>query len=96
MNRLKWVYTMITLEKIEAVKKAIASGKSSRKIAMELGISRTSVYNVQRGLCRIQRPPKEPSPQAYFDENAPYTRCPTCGGLVKMPCLLCRIRHVSE
>jgi hypothetical protein len=64
---------------------------SQRKIARRLGISRGTVHAIARGkrpdyLDRWDDVDDSPAPAG------PPLRCPGCGGMVLMPCLLCRLR----
>lgn len=63
---------------------------SQRQVAARLGVSRGSVHAIARGKRQLLREPAE-------EEAAPVgppRRCPECGGLVYMPCLLCRARAI--
>jgi hypothetical protein len=66
---------------------------SQRKIARRTGISRGTVAAIaagRRGDCDAVSKPGEDSWETSSD---PPERCPTCGSLVYMPCLLCRLRN---
>lgn len=65
---------------------------SQRNIARNLGISRGTVHAIAAGK-RPERGP-ERGPAAFFSPAAIPRRCPTCGGLVQMPCLLCHVRRL--
>jgi len=66
---------------------------SQRKIARLVGVSRGTVgtialgrrpdYDLRRSLCEDEG--DEP--------DSPPERCPGCGGMVQMPCRLCRVRE---
>ena len=62
--------------------------------ALRVGISRTSVSAIAEG--------KRPDRQSPFETHdlpepvGPPRRCPTCGGMVLMPCLLCHIRAMKR
>jgi len=68
---------------------------SQRMIARRVGVSRGTV----NAICLGKRPdtgkyhPREDDP---LIPAGPLERCPGCGGLVHMPCLLCRIRAWQE
>jgi hypothetical protein len=63
---------------------------SQRKIAMQLGVSRSivsAIANGRRGL--YGHDPLE----TYSPLASPPTRCPHCGYRVYVPCLVCRTRE---
>ena len=68
---------------------------SQRKIAESIGVSRGTVGAVASG----KRPDRLlPRRAADYDESlkpsGPPERCPSCGGMVYMPCRVCRTRAV--
>lgn len=64
---------------------------SQRKIALRTGISRGTIHAIASGK-RPDYPVHEPTPEE--DEPiGPPERCPTCGGMVYMPCRLCKTRE---
>jgi hypothetical protein len=70
-----------------------AGGLSQRKIAVAMGISRSSVSNIRLGLCR-------PRP-VQFDEADPPSEepaawCRECGAMVTQPCVACRARAARK
>lgn len=70
-------------------------GLSQRKIAQRAGVSRGTVNAIARG----RRPDSTVrGPQPPDDSIAPDglpRRCPGCGGMVQMPCLLCYVRAIT-
>jgi len=64
----------------------LEGGLSERKAAKLLGVSRGFVNNVRHG--RYMRPVTE---SKFVYPSGCYARCPVCGGLVQMPCLLCSL-----
>ncbi len=69
---------------------------SQRKIADKLGVSRGTVgaiSNGQRGIYGREHDPHEPD---LCNLNLPPERCPGCGGMVYVPCLLCRARRYAK
>lgn len=84
---------MITEEKIQEVRALLKQGVSIRQIYRITGVHRQAINRLKSG----HRPSK-----TYFNERIggevrnvfaePDTRCPVCGGLVAMPCLLCAVR----
>jgi len=67
---------------------------SQRKIAQRLSVSRGTVNAIALGKrpCRTARLHAED----FVFSPGPPERCPGCGGMVQMPCLLCRIRAIRE
>ena len=89
---------MIAPEIINEIRRLLAEDMlSHRKIAALAGVSRGTVGAIAAG----KRPDYDALLQDIddgLDEPAgPPTRCPGCGGLVYMPCVLCAVRnHVIE
>jgi len=70
---------------------------SQRKIAMLTGVSRASIGAIASG--RRPEYPARCNPQRDEEEEiprGPLERCRSCGGLVFMPCLLCRVRAIKR
>jgi transcriptional regulator with XRE-family HTH domain len=88
---------MISPAMVLEVRRLLAEGKlSQRKIARQTGISRATISLIAQG----RRPDYTPKPRAW-DEDwepplGPPRRCPQCGGLVYLPCRLCRVRAIKE
>ncbi len=68
-------------------------GLSQRAIARQLGVSRNTVGGIARGerpdydaMRRVRERREVPSP------GGSRRRCPTCGALVRPPCVACRVR----
>ena len=80
---------------VAEVVRLLAEGRlSQRQIAGVLGISRGSVGTIAQGQRTHER-----RADALFDPTRPLglpRRCPTCGGLVYLQCLLCRIRRIKD
>jgi hypothetical protein len=80
---------MLAQRVVDEIRNLLATGLSYRKIALTTGISRGSIGAIANGR-RVDRVSRE-------DEDSrqpcgPLTRCPTCGGMVCLPCLLCGTR----
>ncbi len=87
---------MIAASVVWAIQELLNEGKlSQRKIARRLGVSRGTVSGIARG--KRRRPPMLPGPpkEWFFDSSAQPIRCPGCGGMVRMPCLLCHVRYIT-
>jgi hypothetical protein len=83
---------MLSLTIVEEIGRLLGEGQlSRRKIARKLSVSRSTVCAIasgQRALYGKQSEPDAPNP-----ELLPPERCPKCGYLVEMPCLVCRARE---
>lgn len=81
---------MIGIEIVRQVRTLWASGTcSQRQIARRVGVSRGTVHAIINGR-HIDREAKRKEEPPMF--SGPYVRCRGCGGMVQMPCLLCRVR----
>ena len=90
---------MIELEKIQRVHRLLATSEhSQRAIALLAGVSRATVRQVARGLFdeRIASITDEDLEPELDEPQRPYVRCPTCGGRVWMPCVLCQMAARRE
>ncbi len=82
---------------VEKIRDLLADGAlSQRKIAWRLGVSRGTVNAISQG----RRPDHSPTGAAEaetfpFPQGVP-RRCPGCGGMVQMPCLLCYVRALGR
>ena len=74
---------------VEEIRNLLATGLSYRKIAQTTGVSRGSIGAIANGR-RVDHVPREEENLRRL--NGPLARCPTCGGLVCLPCLLCGTR----
>jgi len=84
---------MISAAIVHEVKHLLAQGSlSQREIAHIAGIGRSTVANIAAGrwVDRADRPAAGEVP--FPRPSGPPTRCPTCGGRVYLPCLLCHVR----
>ena len=81
---------MISPQIVAEVRRLLAEGKRShREIARLTGISRGTVGAIASG----RRPEYEPLEEDEGEgPTGPPRRCPNCGGLVFVPCRLCRVR----
>jgi DNA-binding XRE family transcriptional regulator len=69
---------------------------SQRKIADKVGVSRGTVLTIAKGRWRgpLRRPKKNDAVETQ-PKGAP-ERCPGCGGLVYLPCQVCRARKIND
>ena len=81
---------MIAPQIVAEVRRLLAERKHShREIAHRTGTCRGTVGAIASG----RRPDYEPPDEDEGEEPAgPPRRCPNCGGLVCVPCRLCRVR----
>jgi len=88
---------MLSVAVVEEIERLLAAGSlSQRGIARRIGVSRGSVNAIAQGKRpdpQTRRPARE---DALVAPSGPPVRCPTCGGLVQMPCLACRLRALDE
>ena len=84
---------MIAPKIVADVRRLLAEGThSQRKIARLTGISRGTVGAIASG----RRTDYDNSGNGDLEEpSGPPERCPGCGGMVYMPCLLCQARNES-
>ena len=83
---------MIAAGLVEEVRRLLEQGElSQRKIAVRLGVSRGTVNAIALGKRAVRVRRKIPVDD-FLPPAGPVGRCPTCGGLVRMPCLACRVR----
>ncbi len=83
---------MIAPQIVTEIRRLLAvGGLSQRKIAERMGVCRGTVHAIASG----RRPDYEPLPRTDDDEESagPAARCPGCGGMVYLPCRLCRMRR---
>ncbi|MBN2475836.1 MAG: helix-turn-helix domain-containing protein [Pirellulales bacterium] len=85
---------MIAPEIVDEIRRLLAEGRlSQRKIARRTGVSRNTVGAIATGRRRDR---KRRHPGRLEADDAPPAgppqRCPGCGGMVWMPCRLCRTR----
>ena len=88
---------MIAAAVVREIRDLLAEGGlSQRKIAGQTGVSRGTVNAIARGK-RPDYATRRPGPGADFTSpGGPPTRCPGCGGMVQMPCLLCQVRAIKQ
>ena len=87
---------MIALSKFQETQRLLAlGGLSQRKIAVMVGISRATVGAIAQGKYR-DREARQRDRSDDFVPNGPLERCPSCGGMVYLPCLVCRVRKIKD
>lgn len=85
--------TMLALPIVEETDRLLKEGKlSQRQIAEHLQISRGTVSAIARGRRALFGRALE-ADKMDSDPLLPAGRCPSCGFLVHMPCLICRTRE---
>jgi transcriptional regulator with XRE-family HTH domain len=85
---------MLSTDLIGEIQRLLAEGKlSQRKIAKLTGVSRGTVGAVANGKRQV-RPRQVDGWEAGLEpQPGPPQHCPGCGGLVYLPCRLCRTRE---
>jgi transcriptional regulator with XRE-family HTH domain len=87
---------MIAPQIVDEVRRLLAEGRlSQRQIARATGVSRGTVGAIASG-----RRPDYHNLRPALDEDllqptGPPQRCPGCGGMVYLPCRLCRVRRLK-
>ena len=88
---------MLPLATVQEIQRLLEEEQlSQRKIAAKLGVSRGTIGAIasgRRGL--FGKEPDQDTPELCCLELPP-ERCPTCGGMVYMPCVLCRTRDFQR
>ncbi|MCA9232146.1 MAG: helix-turn-helix transcriptional regulator [Planctomycetales bacterium] len=86
---------MLTESVVMAVTTLLVEGQLlQRQIARRTGVSRTTISNIangRRGLWGRETPCGDAETH-HLAIEAKAERCPGCGGLVYMPCVLCAVR----
>jgi hypothetical protein len=87
---------MIRLAVVDEIQRLLDQGElSQRKIALRLGVSRGTVNAIALGK-RPDYRARQPSREGEFPSPCgPAARCPSCGAMVYMPCLACRVRAMK-
>lgn len=84
---------MISLALEERIRQLLEEGKlSQRKIARTTGISRSTVSAIANGRRATSLAQAVEDGAEHFSLAQEPRRCPECGGMVYMPCHLCRVR----
>ena len=84
---------MIATKTVAEIQRLLSEGKlSQRKIALLMGVSRGSVGAIASGKRPDHATPQEPGDDELEEPAGPPQRCADCGGLVYVPCRLCRQR----
>lgn len=88
---------MISSHVVAEVRRLLEEGRlSQRKIAQWTGVSRGTVNAIARDQhpdCEARRCRRT---DAFIPPSGPPRRCPGCGGMVQMPCLLCQLRVIQR
>jgi transcriptional regulator with XRE-family HTH domain len=88
---------MIAAELIADVRRLLATGGlSQREIARRTGVSRGTVGAVAAGKRTDRTEPRHAGHPELKVPAGPPRRCGGCGGMVSLPCLLCRARSVRR
>jgi hypothetical protein len=90
---------MIATALVEEVRRMLKEGRlSQREIAQRTGVSRGSVNAIAMGKRRDNstRRREHGENDGFTPPSGLPSRCPGCGGLAQMPCLLCYIREKTN
>lgn len=84
---------MIAPSVVRQIQRLLAEGSHGhRKIARMTGVSRGTVGAIARGERRDYHTSDGNGGKEVDEPPGPAQRCPNCGGMVYMPCRLCRVR----
>ena len=84
---------MLPLATIEEIDRLLRDDQlSQRKIAKQLGVSRGTVAAVATGRRGMYGKEPEDETSRSLAPQSPPVRCPGCGFLIYMPCLVCSAR----
>ena len=87
---------MIAEAKIREAELMLARGKmSQREIAKRTGLSRGTISSIAGGTRKIQVKTVDPN-MPPEPEDGPPVRCPGCGAMVQMPCVLCHLKKLAS
>lgn len=87
---------MISVEVFQQIRRLLAEGRlSQRRIALQVGVSRGTVNAIALGKRPDYRRPDRRADQIVAPSGPP-RRCPSCGGMVQMPCLACRVTAIKQ
>ena len=88
---------MISFAVVDEIDRLLKQGElSQRKIAARVGVSRGTVNAIARGKRPDYRARRQERQDEFLAPGGPPARCPTCGAMVQMPCLACRVRAMQE
>jgi hypothetical protein len=88
---------MLAVDKVNHVRRLLASGQvSHRNIAALAGVSRATVHAIAHGKRRDYEPQPATDDADSLQPQGPAVRCAGCGGMVYLPCRLCRLRAKQE
>jgi len=84
---------MIATTVVDEIRRLLGEDRlSQRKIASRVGVSRGTVNAIALGK-RADSPARwRPEDDGFTPPTGFSVRCPGCGGMAQMPCLLCYIR----
>lgn len=88
----------VTKPMVDEAQRLWSTGQwSQRQISRYLGICRATVRLIILGKYTIRLREQDEQQAAMFDPEAgPPEHCPTCGGMVYMPCHLCYVRGLKS
>jgi transcriptional regulator with XRE-family HTH domain len=82
---------------VEEIRDLLAEGAlSQRKIAQRMGVSRGTVNAIARGRRPVYASGRRVPGIDFIPPSGRPVRCPGCGGMVQMPCLLCYLRAIGR
>lgn len=81
---------MLSEQKIQQIRKLLRDAKRRgrvvyRQIAAQAGVNRQTVTGIAKGTRKVHEKSTTPPARGLIE------RCPDCGAMVEMPCLLCTL-----
>jgi hypothetical protein len=87
---------MIASEVIREIERLLQRGElSQRRIAAKVGVSRGTVGAVASGEHAQRNARRTAHHERFEPPRGLPRRCPSCGRLVQMPCLACRLQKLA-
>jgi hypothetical protein len=88
---------MISPAKVAEVRRLLVEeGLSQRNVANLTGVSRGTIHAIAAGKRPDYELSRRPFDADFSPPDGPPRRCPECGGMVHMPCRLCRVRAMMR
>ena len=88
---------MLHAWRVAEIRRMLAQGElSQRKIAEQTGVSRGTVGAIALGRRPEYQDRRQDAGGDFEPPGGPLRRCPGCGGMVLMPCLLCHVRGLKQ
>ena len=88
LTKILFITSMISETTASTIRRLLREGKlSRRKIALQLGVSRSAVRNVEQEFI------DNAEGEQFRFPKGPHRRCRSCGARVQLPCLACQVKE---